>query len=170
MDDRFEVAVAAGTMRSASSRAVRFPHRWTPEGITVEADSPAPTFSTSQRPAACSTTCTARPPLLASGSKESACPRQADSTPAHGNLRASVIPSMSVLMPLPTKLLTCSRSLTRSPRSHVLSGPEPRSGGRPNSSLADERTVPQTPHPQRHVSVFAGRLSACLHHASSLCS
>ena len=38
MDDRFEVAVAAGTMRSASSRAVRFPHRWTPEGVTVEAD------------------------------------------------------------------------------------------------------------------------------------
>jgi uncharacterized OsmC-like protein len=38
MDNRFEVAVAAGTMRSGSGRAVRFPHRWTPEGVTVEAD------------------------------------------------------------------------------------------------------------------------------------
>src|SRR5512142_2109211 len=38
MDNRFEIAVAAGTMRSDSDRAVRFPHRWTPEGVTVEAD------------------------------------------------------------------------------------------------------------------------------------
>ena len=38
MGNRFEVAVAAGTMRSAASRAVSFPHRWTPEGVTVEAD------------------------------------------------------------------------------------------------------------------------------------
>jgi uncharacterized OsmC-like protein len=38
MDNRFEVAVAAGRMRSASSGAVSFPHRWTPEGVTVESD------------------------------------------------------------------------------------------------------------------------------------
>ena len=38
MDDRFEVTVSAGTMRSGSSGAVRFPHRWTPGGVTVEAD------------------------------------------------------------------------------------------------------------------------------------
>jgi uncharacterized OsmC-like protein len=38
MDNRFEIAVAAGTMRSDSDRAVSFPHRWTPEGVTVEAD------------------------------------------------------------------------------------------------------------------------------------
>ena len=38
MDNRFEIAVAAGTMRSHSGRAVSFPHRWTPEGVTVEAD------------------------------------------------------------------------------------------------------------------------------------
>jgi uncharacterized OsmC-like protein len=38
MDNRFEVTVGAGTLRSASNRAVRFPHRWTPEGVTVEAD------------------------------------------------------------------------------------------------------------------------------------
>jgi uncharacterized OsmC-like protein len=38
MDNRFEVAVGAGTMRSASSPAVRFPHWWTHEGVTVEAD------------------------------------------------------------------------------------------------------------------------------------
>jgi uncharacterized OsmC-like protein len=38
MDDRFEVAVGAGVLRSASGAAVRFPHRWTPDGVTVEGD------------------------------------------------------------------------------------------------------------------------------------
>ncbi len=38
MDNRFEVAVGAGTMMSAAGTAVRFPHRWTPGGVTVEAD------------------------------------------------------------------------------------------------------------------------------------
>lgn len=38
MDNRFEVTVSAGTMGSDSSAAVRFPHRWTPGGVTVEAD------------------------------------------------------------------------------------------------------------------------------------
>ena len=36
--NRFEVTVSAGTLRPASSPAVSFPHRWTPEGVTVEAD------------------------------------------------------------------------------------------------------------------------------------
>jgi uncharacterized OsmC-like protein len=38
MDNRFEVVVGAGTMRSAADPAVSFPHRWTTEGVTVEAD------------------------------------------------------------------------------------------------------------------------------------
>jgi OsmC-like protein len=39
MDDRFEVTVGAGTMMAGDSgAAVRFPHRWTPSGVTVEAD------------------------------------------------------------------------------------------------------------------------------------
>jgi uncharacterized OsmC-like protein len=38
MDNRFEIAVGAGTLASTSSAAVRFPHRWTPGGVTVEAD------------------------------------------------------------------------------------------------------------------------------------
>ena len=38
MDDRFEVVVGAGSMMSASGAVVRFPHRWTPGGVTVEAD------------------------------------------------------------------------------------------------------------------------------------
>lgn len=38
MDDRFVVAVGAGTLMSDSTAAARFPHRWTPEGVTVEAD------------------------------------------------------------------------------------------------------------------------------------
>jgi len=38
MDNRFEVTASAGTMRSDSSAGVRFPHRWTSGGVTVEAD------------------------------------------------------------------------------------------------------------------------------------
>ena len=38
MDTRFEVVVGAGTLMSGSVAAVRFPHRWTPGGVTVEAD------------------------------------------------------------------------------------------------------------------------------------
>jgi uncharacterized OsmC-like protein len=38
MDNRFEVTASAGTMMSGSAAAVRFPHRWTPGGVTVEAD------------------------------------------------------------------------------------------------------------------------------------
>lgn len=38
MDDRFEVVAGAGTLESASGTAVRFPHRWTTGGVTVEAD------------------------------------------------------------------------------------------------------------------------------------
>ena len=38
MDNGFEVVVGAGTMMSTAGSAVRFPHRWTAEGVTVEAD------------------------------------------------------------------------------------------------------------------------------------
>jgi uncharacterized OsmC-like protein len=38
MDNRFEVAVGSGTLMSDSTAAARFPHRWTPAGVTVEAD------------------------------------------------------------------------------------------------------------------------------------
>jgi uncharacterized OsmC-like protein len=38
MENRFAVVVGAGSMRSAAGTAVRFPHRWTPDGVTVEAD------------------------------------------------------------------------------------------------------------------------------------
>src|SRR5713226_10160159 len=37
MDNRFEVTVGAGTMRSAADRVVSFPHQWTSEGVTVDA-------------------------------------------------------------------------------------------------------------------------------------
>jgi uncharacterized OsmC-like protein len=36
MDDRFEVTVAAGALRSESEDTVRFPHRWTSDGVTVD--------------------------------------------------------------------------------------------------------------------------------------
>lgn len=34
----FEVVVGAGTLRSSSTSRVEFPHRWTPQGVTVESD------------------------------------------------------------------------------------------------------------------------------------
>jgi uncharacterized OsmC-like protein len=37
MGDRFEVVVAAGNLRSDSDAAFHFPHRWTEQGVTVEA-------------------------------------------------------------------------------------------------------------------------------------
>jgi uncharacterized OsmC-like protein len=35
--DGFAVVVGAGSLRSTVDHVVRFPHRWTPEGVTVEA-------------------------------------------------------------------------------------------------------------------------------------
>jgi uncharacterized OsmC-like protein len=35
---QFDVVVCAGSFRSADAKAVRFPHRWTPEGVTVETE------------------------------------------------------------------------------------------------------------------------------------
>jgi hypothetical protein len=37
-EQRFPVVVSSGTFRSTAGAAVRFPHRWTAEGVTVEAD------------------------------------------------------------------------------------------------------------------------------------
>lgn len=36
--EHFAVVVSAGSFRSVDGGAIRFPHRWTPEGVTVEAD------------------------------------------------------------------------------------------------------------------------------------
>jgi hypothetical protein len=38
MDNRFEVAVGAGTLTSTAGTVIHFPHPWTPGGVTVEAD------------------------------------------------------------------------------------------------------------------------------------
>jgi hypothetical protein len=38
MGDGFDVVVSAGTLSSSDTDAVRFPHRWTPDGVTVDAD------------------------------------------------------------------------------------------------------------------------------------
>jgi uncharacterized OsmC-like protein len=34
----YAVSVGAGSLRSANEEAQHFPHRWTPEGVTVEAE------------------------------------------------------------------------------------------------------------------------------------
>jgi uncharacterized OsmC-like protein len=36
--DQFTVVAGAGTLRSDAATAVHFPHRWTPAGVTVEAE------------------------------------------------------------------------------------------------------------------------------------
>src|SRR3954447_1037310 len=37
-DDTYQVTAAAGSFRSSSPAAISMPHRWTAEGVTVEAD------------------------------------------------------------------------------------------------------------------------------------
>ena len=37
MADRFDVVVGAGSLRSTADAVVRFEHRWTTDGVTVEA-------------------------------------------------------------------------------------------------------------------------------------
>jgi uncharacterized OsmC-like protein len=36
--DQFSVVVGAGSRRSTQAGVVRFPHRWTPDGVTVQTD------------------------------------------------------------------------------------------------------------------------------------
>jgi len=36
--DQFVVVAGAGSLRSEDAQAVHFPHKWTPGGVTVEAD------------------------------------------------------------------------------------------------------------------------------------
>lgn len=36
IDEEYAVVVGAGSFRSTDQAAVAFPHRWTPEGVTVE--------------------------------------------------------------------------------------------------------------------------------------
>jgi hypothetical protein len=38
MSDDFRVTVGAGALRSTDPSSVTWPHRWTPEGVTVEGD------------------------------------------------------------------------------------------------------------------------------------
>ena len=61
MDDRFEVTVGAGTLMADSGAAARFAHRWTPGGVTVDADSPGGICSIWQQLAVSSMTSTGKP-------------------------------------------------------------------------------------------------------------
>lgn len=38
MSDQFRVVAGAGSLASPAESAVRFPHRWTPAGVSVDAD------------------------------------------------------------------------------------------------------------------------------------
>ena len=61
MEDRFEVTVSAGTMMAGSGAAARFPHRWTPGGVTVEAEFTGGICFIWPQPAVSSMTCTGKP-------------------------------------------------------------------------------------------------------------
>ena len=101
MGNRFEVAVAAGAMRSDASSAVDFPHRWTPGGVTVEAD-----FTGGHLLHLAAAGCVLNDiyreaAALGIEVKQPACTRQAASIPAPGRPRASAIRSTSIPMPRP---------------------------------------------------------------------
>src|SRR6202050_1430111 len=95
MDNRFEVVVGAGTMVSGSAAAVGFPHRWTPDGVTVEAD-----FTGGHLLHLAAAGCVLNDlyreaAALGIELKGFACPQQASSTTAHGGRQASAIRSKS---------------------------------------------------------------------------
>jgi len=96
MDNRFEVTAGAGTMRSAADRVVSFPHRWTPEGVTVDAD-----FTGGHLLHLAAAGCVLNDVYREAAAlglelTGSGCRRRAVSTPAPGRRRASPIQSISV--------------------------------------------------------------------------
>ena len=66
MDNRFEVTVGAGTMMADPGTAARFPHPWTPGGVTVEADFTGGHLLHLAAAAVSLMTCTAKPRRWAS--------------------------------------------------------------------------------------------------------
>ena len=109
MDDRFEATVGAGTMMAGAGDAVRFPHRWTPGGVTVEAD-----FTGGHLLHLAAAGCVlndvyreaAALGIEVNGVRE---PRRAGSTPPPGSPRASTMRSKSARTPPPISSPTCSR-------------------------------------------------------------
>jgi hypothetical protein len=128
MDNRFEVVVGAGTLMSDSTAAARFPHRWTPEGVTVEADFTGGYLLHLPAAGCVLNDVYGRPRVGASTLRESGSPRPVASTRPPGSPRVSAIQSKSAPMHLPASLRIFSRSWTRLPRFHMPSGPEPSSG------------------------------------------
>jgi hypothetical protein len=105
--------VGAGTMMAGSGAAARFPHRWTPGGVTVEADF---TGGHLFHPAAAGCVLNdlyREAATLGIELKGSVGSRRAGSTPRLGGPRASAIRSRPVLMLPPISSLTCSRWLTK---------------------------------------------------------
>ena len=145
MEDRFEVAVGAGTMMSASGSAVRFPHRWTPGGVTVEAGFTGGhllhlavagcVLNDVYREAAALGIELAGVRVTAAGGFDTETWQSA----------ASTTQSKSAPAPRPASSLTCSRRWTRWPRFPRPSEPEPPSGGSPEPCPGNARPLPPTP-------------------------
>ena len=129
MDNRFEVTVGAGTMMSGSAAAVRFPHRWTPGGVTVEGD-----FTGGHLLHLAAAGCVlndlyreaATLGIELTGARVTAA---AGSAPQAGNQRASAIRSRSAPMLPPIRSRTCSKWSTKWPRFPGPYEPELTSGG-----------------------------------------
>ena len=101
MGNRFEVNVGAGMMRSSSGSAVSFPHRWTPERVTTEAD-----FAGGHLLHLAAAGCVLNDVYREAAAlgievKGFACPQQASSTTAHGGRQASAIRSKSAPLRAP---------------------------------------------------------------------
>src|SRR5262245_37326032 len=117
-----------------------------PRASRRKRSSPVGICCISRPPAACSTTSTARPPHSESRSTASACGHPVSST-ATGRRPASRTRSRCILPPRRSNSPTCSRSSTKSRRSHVRSEPAHRSDGsaesphRPAALATNRRTM-----------------------------
>ena len=124
MRQTFEVVVGAGSLSSTSDEAIHFSHRWTPEGVTVEAP-----FTGAHLLHLAAAGCVlndlyreGRSPWVSS-STASVSRRRVSSTRTRGSRPASTTPWSSARLRPPTISTACSRSWTAWRRSLGQSGP-----------------------------------------------
>jgi hypothetical protein len=143
--NRFEVVVGAGSKMSTAGAAVRFPHRWTPYGVTVEAD-----FTGGHLLHLAAAGC-----VLNDVYREAAAlgiRLDGVHVTAIGGFDAATWQSTGIEYSVEVSSdapqissLTLSRSLTRWPRSHRPSEPEPPSGGSAELDSAGDKRYQRSP-------------------------
>ena len=150
VEDRFEAVVGAGTLMSGSAASVSFPHRWTPEGVTVDAD-----FTGGHLLHLAAAGCVLNDlyreaAALGIGLRGARVTAGGGFNPATGSPQASATASRSAPMRPRPSSPSCLRRLIRWPRYPVPSGPEPLSSGSAEPHSDRVKRCPAWPPAQRH--------------------